>query len=98
MEVGACLATGVPRKQEIHMPKPFQEWTVLPHGSLTPLEDNLLVVSGTLPVPLGEVERRMTLVRLADRRLVIYSAIALSEPEIQEVERFGTPEYLIVPN
>jgi hypothetical protein len=58
--------------------KSFNEWTVLPHGRLTRLDDNLLSVTGTLHMPpMGEVERRMTLVRLSDGRLVVYSAIAL---------------------
>jgi hypothetical protein len=48
--------------------------------------------------PMGEVERRMTLVRLSDGRLVVYSAIALHEAEMSSLERFGKPAYLIVPN
>jgi hypothetical protein len=78
--------------------KPFEQWTVLPHGRLTRLEDNLLCVTGVMQMPpMGDVERRMTLVRLADGRLVVWSAIALDEAEMQELERFGTPSYLIVP-
>jgi hypothetical protein len=40
----------------------------------------------------------MTVVRLQDGQLVIYSAIALDEAEMQELESFGSPAYLIVPN
>lgn len=81
------------------MAKPFTEWTVLPHGQLTRLEDNLITVSGVLRMPpMGEVERRMTVVRLNDGRLVIYSAIALDEEEMRTLEAFGTPAYLIVPS
>jgi hypothetical protein len=40
----------------------------------------------------------MTVVRLHDDRLVIYSAIALDEEEMAQLEKFGTPAYLIVPN
>jgi hypothetical protein len=81
------------------MAKPFKEWTVLPHGKLTKLEDNLLTVTGLLRMPpMGEVERRMTAVRLADGRVVIYSAIALHEAEMAVLEAFGTPSFLIVPN
>src|SRR4249919_2942901 len=73
------------------MAKPFRSWTVLPHGKLQHLEPNLLTVTGLIDMPpLGEVERRMTVVRLHDGALVIYSAIAL--------ESFGRPAYLIVPN
>src|SRR5437773_1168133 len=81
------------------MARPFREWTVLPHGKLTRLDDNLLSVTGVLQMPpMGDVERRMTIVRLADRRLVVYSAIALDEAEMRAIESFGTPAYLIVPN
>ncbi len=78
--------------------KPFTTWTVLPHGKLMQLDDNILSVSGTMHMPpMGEVERRMTVVRLADGRLVIWSAIALDEPEMAKLEAFGRPAYLIVP-
>jgi hypothetical protein len=80
------------------MPKPFQEWTVLPHGKLSRLDDNLLSVAGDLRMPLGDVPRRMTVVRLHDARLVIYSAIALNEDEMEALEAFGEPAYLVVPN
>jgi hypothetical protein len=81
------------------MAKPFRTWTVLPHGKLTHLDENLLVVTGVLRMPpMGDVERRMTVVRLGDRRLIVYSAIALDEAEMRELERFGTPAYLIVPS
>jgi hypothetical protein len=79
------------------MPKPFQEWTVLPHGKLSRLDDNLLSVAGDLHMPLGDYPRRMTVVRLNDSRLVIYSAIALDESEMQAIEVFGEPAYMIVP-
>jgi len=81
------------------MAKPFSEWTVLPHGKLTPLDDNLLSVTGVLRMPpMGDVERRMTVVRLFDGRLVVYSAIALDENEMTALESFGVPAYLIVPS
>ena len=43
------------------MAKPFSEWTVLPHGKLTRLDDNLLSVTGVLRMPMGDVERRSTI-------------------------------------
>ena len=79
------------------MPKPFQTWTVLPHGKLMQLDDNLLSVTGELHMPLGDYPRRMTVARLLDGRLVIYSAIALDEAEMRALENFGTPSYLVVP-
>jgi hypothetical protein len=81
------------------MAKPFMEWTVLPHGRLTQIDQNILTVSGLLKMPpMGDVERRMTAVRLRDGGLVVYSAIALHEAEMSALEAFGTPSYLIVPN
>src|SRR5262245_12459689 len=80
------------------MPKPFTEWTVLPHGKLVQLDDGVLSAFGTLHMRLGEYPMRMTVVRLQDRRLVIYSAIALDEGDMETLEAFGTPAYLIVPN
>src|SRR5690349_10469097 len=79
------------------MPKPLQEWTVLPHGELVQLDEGLLTVVGELPMPLGQFPRRMTVARLRDGRLVIYSAIALDEPHMKQLEDFGTPSFLIVP-
>lgn len=80
------------------MPKPFQEWTVLPHGELIRLGLNLVSVTGVLRMPLVESSRRMTVARLDDGRLVVYSAIALDEPSMQALEGFGTPAFLVVPN
>jgi hypothetical protein len=80
------------------MPKPFQKWTVLPHSNITRLDDNLFSVTGDLHMPVGDVPRRMTVVRLHDARLLIYSAIALYEPEMRMLEALGEPTYLVVPN
>src|ERR1700753_2771526 len=81
------------------MSKPFENWTVLPHGKLTRVDENMLTVTGLLAMPpMGDVERRMTVVRLRDGDAVIYSAISLDEPLMAALEAFGTPRYLIVPN
>ncbi len=80
------------------MPQPFTEWKVLPHGRLTAVEDGMLTVTGDIPMPVGNLKRRMTVVRLGDSRLVVYSAIALDESEMRALEAFGTPSFLIVPN
>jgi hypothetical protein len=80
------------------MPKPFRQWTVLPHDKLVQLDENLLFATGKLPMPLGEVERRMTVARLPNGDLVVYSAIALDESEMRELEAFGRPRYLVVPS
>jgi hypothetical protein len=79
------------------MTAPFKTWTVLPHGPLTQVDDTLWTVVGEIHMPLGEFPRRMTVVRLADGRLVIYSAIALNPDEMEQLEALGTPAFLIVP-
>jgi hypothetical protein len=89
-----CYADG----QEVGMPKPFKQWTVLPHRKLTRLDERLLTVVGDLHMPFGDFPRRMTIVRLLDSRLVIFSAIALHEDEMQLIEAAGKPAYLVVPN
>lgn len=78
--------------------KPFERWTVLPHGKLTEVDDGLLTVVGNLHMPVGDFPRRMTVARLEDGRLVVYSAIALAEDEMQAIERYGEPAFLVVPS
>lgn len=76
----------------------FEKWTVLPHGKLTAIDDNLLTVVGELPMPAGDFPRRMTVARLRDGRLIVFSAIALDEPEMKALEAWGQLTYLIIPN
>jgi hypothetical protein len=78
--------------------RPHTEWKVLPHGPLEKIEDGILTVTGEIPMPLGRLERRMTLVRLGDRRLVVYSAIALEADAMAFIEPYGTPAFLVVPS
>ena len=80
------------------MTKPFQHWTVLPHGKLMQVDDNILTVVGEIHMPLMDLPRRMTVVRLADARLVVYSAIALDEAEMAALDAYGRPAYLVVPS
>ena len=80
------------------MTKPLQQWTVLPHGKLAQIDDNILTVVGEIHMPLMDLPRRMTVVRLIDSRLVVFSAIALDEDEMAALEAFGRPAYLIVPS
>lgn len=80
------------------MTAPFQQWTVLPHARLSQIDDNILTVIGEIRMPLMVLPRRMTVVRLNDSRLVVFSAIALDEDEMATLEAYGRPAYLIVPN
>jgi hypothetical protein len=72
------------------------EWKVLPHGPLERLSENLLWVSGSLPGM--SLKRTMTVARLDDGRLIVHSAIALDESSMKELEAFGRPTFLVVPN
>jgi len=78
--------------------QPFKQWTVLPHGKLVQIDENLLTVVGEIHMPLMDLPRRMTVVRLSDASLVIFSAIALDEDEMSALEAYGRPAYLIVPS
>ncbi|MEP7156088.1 MAG: hypothetical protein ABI905_09955 [Betaproteobacteria bacterium] len=80
------------------MPKTLDEWKVLPHGKLSQIDDNILTVVGELHMPLVDIPRRMTVVRLRDSRLVIFSAISLEEYEMAALQLYGEPSFLIVPN
>jgi hypothetical protein len=80
------------------MTAPFKQWTVLPHGKLTRINERILAVVGELKMPLLELPRRMTAVRLKSGDLVIFSAIALDDPGMAELEAFGRPAFLVVPS
>lgn len=80
------------------MTRPFQQWTVLPHGKPVQIDENILTVVGEIHMPLMDLPRRMTVVRLADASLVVFSAIALDDDEMSALEGYGRPAYLVVPS
>jgi hypothetical protein len=73
-------------------------WKVHPHGHLQAVTPDVLTVTGTIHMPAGKLPRRMTVVRLADQKLVIFSAMALVDNEMRRLEEFGRPAFMIVPN
>jgi hypothetical protein len=78
------------------MPSANSTWTVLPHGPLEQVAENLWCVEGSLPdMPL---KRLMVIARTSSGGLVIHNAIALDEPAMRAVEALGAPSFLIVPN
>ena len=79
------------------MSKILEDWEVLPHGRLEAIDDGILTVTGEIRMPLGNFPRRMTVVALCGHRTAIYSAIALDEPQMAEIEALGRPSFLIVP-
>src|SRR5205823_2464698 len=78
------------------MPKAYDKWTVLPHRAIEKLEPNLWRVEGDLPG--GNGTRVMTVVKLDDGGLLVHNAIALEEDQMKEIEAFGKPKILVVPN
>jgi hypothetical protein len=72
------------------------EWPVLPHGPIHKLSDVLWCVEGDLK-KMG-LNRWMTIVRLSDGRLVIHNAVALAAAAMAEIEAFGAPAFILVPN
>jgi hypothetical protein len=80
------------------MTDPFKQWTVLPHGRLTRVDERIATVVGNLKMPLMELPRRMTVVRTSAGNLVIFSAIALDESDMAELEALGKPAFLVVPS
>ena len=80
------------------MPDTHAHWTVLPHEELVAVDDTIMTAVGYIPMPLARLPRRMTVVRLRDGGLVVYSAIALDDKGMATLERFGTPAFLVVPS
>lgn len=80
------------------MTAPFKTWTVQPHGDLTQINEKIWIADGEIEMPLGKFPRRMSIVKLADGGLIIWSAIALDEPNMAKLEALGRPRYLIVPS
>jgi hypothetical protein len=78
------------------MSSPPRPWTVLPHRPLERLEANLWCVEGDLPS--GPINRRMTVFRLADGRLVFHNAVPLDDRAMTALEAWGTPAFLVVPS
>lgn len=74
-------------------------WKVLPHEPIEKLEPNLWAVHGSIRMPLGiDLGRRMCIARLGDGRLLFMNAVPLREEAMREVEAFGKPAFLLVPN
>jgi hypothetical protein len=78
------------------MSEPNGNWNVLAHGPIVQLSENLLWVQGSLPKM--TLKRVMCVAKLADGRLAIHNGIALEESAMRELEAFGTPAFLLVPN
>src|SRR5262245_14002961 len=78
------------------MPGHFTEWTVLPHDPIEKMSDNLWRVAGYMRN--GNLQRQMVLARMKDGGIVVHNAIALGDAEMKEIEAWGKPSVLYVPN
>ena len=78
------------------MARAFDKWTVLPHRPIEKLAENLWRVEGDLDGI--ALKRVMVVVKLADGRLLIHNPIALGIDPMRELEAWGAPAYLVVPN
>src|SRR5262249_5061924 len=80
------------------MAKPFDTWNVVPHRPLEKLEANRWRGEGDFPCGCGTGTRVMTIAKKSNGDLVIHNAIALEEDLMKEIEAFGRPAVLVVPN
>lgn len=78
------------------MGKAHRRWKPLAHEPIEKLAENLWYVRGTLPGM--SLRRTMAVAKLADGGLVIHNGIALDDASQAELEAWGTPKVLIVPN
>jgi hypothetical protein len=78
------------------MPKAHQDWTVLDYEPIVKLAENLWWVRGAIPGM--SLKRVMVVARLSDGRLALHSPIALNPQDMAEIEAFGTPAFILVPN
>lgn len=70
-------------------------WSVLEHGPLLQLADNLWWVEGA--VPRMALRRSCTVVRRDNGGLVVHSAICLDDDNQARLEALGPVEYIVVP-
>ena len=58
---------------------------------LSEFDGNILTVVGEIHMPRMDLPRRITVVRLTDARLAVWSAIAIDEDEMVALEAYGVP-------
>jgi hypothetical protein len=71
------------------------EHRIFPHGKPESLAPNLWQVRGSLAFPL---RRNMTVYKLADGRLLVYSVVAMNEEGMQALEALGQPSIMVIPH
>jgi hypothetical protein len=78
------------------MAKAHTSWTVLPHRPIQKLSERVWCVEGDLKFP--PIKRVMTIAKRSDGSLVLHNAMALGDPEMAEIEAWGKPAVLSIPN
>jgi len=76
--------------------RPPRPWTVLPHGPLERLEENLFAIEGVVPGIAG-LRRRMAIVRRADGGLLFFNAVPVDDEALARIRQLGRPAILVVP-
>jgi hypothetical protein len=66
--------------------------------ALTPLDRDLWVAARPLPLWVGDVGARMTVVRLRDGSLLLHSPVAPDAPLREALERLGPVRFVVGPN
>jgi hypothetical protein len=69
---------------------------IYPYEPPRQLASNLWQVKGSLAI--GAIPRNMTVYRLADGRLVLYSVVAMHEDGLRALEALGTPAIMVMPH
>jgi hypothetical protein len=77
------------------MPKTRRPWTVVPHGALEKIDENLWTVCSAIPGAPGS-SRRMCIVKRSDGDLLFFHAIPLEDVALAEVLAWGRPAQLVV--
>ncbi len=75
---------------------PPRRTRIYPYDPAHALAADLWQIKGSLKM--AAIPRNMTIYRLPDRRLVIYSVIAMHEDGMRALEALGTPAILIIPH
>jgi hypothetical protein len=79
------------------MSKPPRPWTVVPHGPLEKIDENLYAIESSVPGIPG-LGRRMAIVRRSDGGLLFFNAIPVGEEALERIRALGAPAMLVVPN
>ncbi len=76
-----------------NQPRP---WTVVSHGPLEKLDDNLWAVESDVP-GIPTLKRRMSIVRRDDGGLLFFNAVPVDDATLEKIRALGTPAQLVIP-